>query len=52
MHLSLSNDLCSNLLKCPIGEFSGINSINNSIQSRPAPLIIFPSQTPTTPNFT
>ncbi len=49
MHLSLSNDLRSNLLTWPIEEFSRINLINNSIESPPTPLPIIPSQTPTTP---
>jgi hypothetical protein len=50
MHLSLSNDLRSNILTWPIEEFSRINLINNkSNESSPTPLIIIPSQTPTTP---
>jgi len=49
MHLSLSNDLRSNILTWPIEEFSRINLINNSIESPPTPLLIIPSQTPTTP---
>ncbi len=49
MHLSLSNDLRSNILTWPIEEFSRINLLNNPIDSPPTPLIIIPSQTPTTP---
>jgi hypothetical protein len=49
MHLSLSNDLRSNILTWPIEEFSRINLMNNSIESSPTPLVIIPSQTPTTP---
>jgi len=49
MHLSLSNDLRSNILTWPIEEFSRINLLNNQIDSPPTPLIIIPSQTPTTP---
>lgn len=50
MHLSLSNDLRSNILTWPIEEFSRINLPNNdSIESSPTPLVIIPSQTPTTP---
>jgi hypothetical protein len=50
MHLSLSNDLHSNILTWSIEEFSRINLINNnSIESPPTPLVIIPSQTPTTP---
>jgi hypothetical protein len=54
MHLSLSNDLRSNLLTWPLEQFSLINLINNPIdqtstESPPIPLVIIPSQTPTTP---
>ncbi|CAF4135879.1 unnamed protein product [Rotaria sp. Silwood2] len=53
MHLSLSNDLRSNILTWPVEQFSRINIINNSIEysieSPPTPLIMIPSQTPTTP---
>jgi hypothetical protein len=49
MHLSLSNDLRSNILTWPIEEFSRINLLNNPIDSPPTPLPIIPSQTPTTP---
>ncbi|CAF1019239.1 unnamed protein product [Rotaria sordida] len=53
MHLSLSNDLRSNILTWPIEQFSRINLINNSIElpieSPPTPLVMIPSQTPTTP---
>jgi hypothetical protein len=49
MHLSLSNDLRSNILTWPIEEFSRINLMNNSIESSPTPLVIIQSQTPTTP---
>jgi hypothetical protein len=49
MHLSLSNDLRSNILTWPIEEFSRINLLNNPIDSPPTPLLIIPSQTPTTP---
>ena len=50
MYLSLSNDLRSNILQWPIEEFSRINIINNHpIESPPTPLLIIPSQTPTTP---
>ena len=52
MHLSLSNDLRSNILTWSTEEFSRINLINNnqnSNESSPTPLVIIPSQTPTTP---
>ncbi|CAM4817775.1 unnamed protein product [Rotaria magnacalcarata] len=53
MHLSLSNDLRSNILTWPIEQFSRINLINNpieiTIESPPTPLVMIPSQTPTTP---
>ncbi|CAF1286611.1 unnamed protein product [Adineta steineri] len=49
MHLSLSNDLRSNLLTWPIEEFSRINLINNSIESPPISLVPIPTQTPPTP---
>ncbi|CAF3287852.1 unnamed protein product [Rotaria socialis] len=53
MHLSLSNDLRSNILTWPIEQFSRINLINNpieiTIKSPPTPLVMIPSQTPTTP---
>ena len=49
MHLSLSNDLRSNILTWPIEEFSQINLIDHSIESSPTPLIPIPTQTPTTP---
>jgi hypothetical protein len=49
MHLSLSNDLRSNILTWPIEEFSRINLLKPSNESSPTPLIIIPSQTPTTP---
>ncbi|CAF0767913.1 unnamed protein product [Rotaria sp. Silwood1] len=53
MHLSLSNDLRSNILTWPLEQFSRINLINNQIdvpiESPPTPLITIPSQTPTTP---
>ena len=39
MHLSLSNDLRSNILQWPIEGFSRINIINNNtIESLPTPL--------------
>ena len=49
MHLSLSNDLRSNILTWPIEEFSRLNLIEHSIESSPTPLISIPTQTPTTP---
>jgi uncharacterized protein YbcV (DUF1398 family) len=47
MHLSLSNDLRSNILTWSIEVFARINLINNSIESSPTPLVIIPSQTST-----
>jgi hypothetical protein len=50
MHLSLSNDLRSNILTWSTEEFSRVNLItNDSIESSPTPLVIIPTQTPTTP---
>jgi hypothetical protein len=49
MHLSLSNDLRSNILTWSTEEFARINLINNSIESSPTPLVIIPTQTSTTP---
>jgi hypothetical protein len=49
MHLSLSNDLRSNILTWSTEEFARINLINNSIESSPTPLVIIPSQISTTP---
>ena len=40
MHLSLSNDLRSNILTWPIEEFSQINLIDHSIESSPTPLTL------------
>ena len=53
LHLSLSNDLRSNLLTWPTEQFSRLNLINHSIEnenhSSPTSLVTIPSQTPTTP---
>lgn len=53
MHLSLSNDLHSSILTWPVEQYSRINLTNNPTdivtESPPLPLIMIPSQTPTTP---
>ncbi len=49
MHLSLSNDLRSNILAWPIEEFARVNLTNNPMELSPTPLVILPSQTSTTP---
>lgn len=53
MHLSLSNDLRSSILTWPVEQYSRINLTNNPTdivtESPPLPLIMIPSQTPTTP---
>ena len=53
LHLSLSNDLRSNILKWPVEQFSRINLINDSneipFESPPTSSAINANQTPTTP---
>lgn len=48
-HLSLSNELQSNILNWSTEQFARLNLNQNPIESSPIPLLIIPSQTPTTP---